>query len=211
VRRFGLESVESSVSWARYPEELLQLRRQNKPVLLLGWHSGVPYGLAAGLSKEGLQALFCVGPPPPFKVPPSLTFVATSGGGLERAEALHQTLAHLRKGGLVYLVADSPTLSENRATLWGREVSMSPGVGLLAKVTGAAIIPVATRWTKTGGIEIVCGDSLSSWETERELYEKVGDWFEQRFCSHPEELEQKYMMRWLYCPEDPTASQRKVD
>ena len=211
VRRFGLESVQSSVSWARYPEELVRLQQQGKPVLLLGWHSGVPYGLAAGLSAEGLQALFCVGPPPPFQVPSCLTFVATSGGGLERAEALHRTLAHLRQGGTAYLVADSPTLSENRVILWGREVSMAPGIGLLAKVTGATVIPVVTRWTKAGGIEIVCGDSLGFWQSEQELYEKVGGWFEQRFQDHPEELEQKYMMRWLYCPEDPKTNQRKVD
>ncbi len=210
VRRFGLESVQSSVSWARYPERIVQLQQQGKPVLLLGWHSGVPYGLAAGLSREGLKAVFCVGPPPPFKVPQGLTFVATSGGGLQRAEALHQTLAHLRQGGTAYMVADSPTMSENRVSLWGREVSLAPGIGLLTKVTGATVVPVVSRWTDAGGIELVCGDPLDFWQDERELYEQVGRWFEQRFRTHPEELEQKYMMRWLYCPEDPPASQRKA-
>ncbi|MCA9778174.1 MAG: hypothetical protein KC800_15715 [Candidatus Eremiobacteraeota bacterium] len=206
VRRFGLDCVQRSVCWSNFPDELVQLQRESKPVILLGWHSGVPYGLAAGLAQQGLQALFCVGPKPPFVVPEGLTFVATSGGDLARAEALHKTLLSLRAGGTIYMVADAPTSSENRVTMWGRAVSLAPGIGMLAKVTGATVIPVVSRWRENGGVELVCGESLPECRSEAELYQQIGLWFEQRFRSHPEELEQKYMMRWLYCAGDPGQS-----
>ena len=199
LKRFGLQSVSDLVDWVRLPEELLRWREQQKPVLLVGWHAGVPYGAAGGLLKKELETLFCVGPQPPFTVPPGLVFVTTDGSDQNRAEALHTTLGHLNRGGMVYLVADHPVFSTRRVAMWNREISMAPSLGMLARISGAVTVPMVSRWSSLGRIKLEHGEGLV-FSDETALYRELGAWFEKYFREHPEDLEPKFLMKLAFSP-----------
>jgi Bacterial lipid A biosynthesis acyltransferase len=201
VRRFGLEAAAELLDWARGPQELCHWHQTGQPLILVTWHSGAPYGVAAGLWKIGIKTLFLVGPPPPFPPPDGLTYVATEGDGLKRAEALHGALRHLRDGGAVYVVADHPTYSKTQVPMWGRQISFAPSIGMLARVSGAMVIPILSRWTPRGRIEIKYGDPFRYHQGgPDDLYRRVGEWFEAHFLAHPEELEPKYLMKLIFSP-----------
>ena len=94
VRRLGLPGLANLIDWENSPDDLRRWQGEEQPVLLVSWHCGPPYCVAAALLNMGLKGLFCVGPPPPFEVPHGLIYVPSRGGGLDRTQALHQTLQH---------------------------------------------------------------------------------------------------------------------
>ncbi len=199
LRRGGSPILEGLVGWARPPEQLHAWQQQGQAVLLLGWHAGPPFALAQALSQAGLSALFCVGPAPNYRLPPGIDYVATDGGAACRAEALHRAVQHLRQGKTVYLLADHPYLSSRRVSMLGREVSLSPSLGMLARLSRAHLVPVTARWLPGGRIQVEAYPGRLGHKLDEEsLYSELAAFFEHYLVTHPGELEEKFVAKLLF-------------
>jgi len=208
LRRGGSPILEGLVRWARPPEQLYLWQQQGQAVLLVGWHAGPPFALAQALSSAGLSALFCVGPTPNYRLPTGIDYVATDGGAACRAEALHRAVQHLRQGKTVYLLADHPYLSSRRVPMLGREVSLSPSLGVLARLAQARVVPVTARWLPRGCIEVEAyPERLAPQLDEEDLYAELAEFFGHYLSTHPGQLEEKFVAKLLFgAPEVSFAS-----
>lgn len=196
LRHFGSAILEGCVRWHTPPHELRERQHRQQATLLVGWHLGAPFALAQALSQEGLQALFCVGPPPGHRVPPGIEFVTSDGGLMQRSKALHQALHALKKGETVYVVADHPEISKQTVAMWGRPISLAPSLGMLARLGQAQVIPVISSWQRGGWMEVRHFDPLAA-ASEAEVFQEIGRFFEDYIRLHPALLEEKSLMKLL--------------
>ena len=200
LRWLGSSALAGLVEWKAQPDQLRLWQQRQEPVLLVGWHLGAPFALGQALSQAQLPAVFCIGPPPGHSAPAGIEFVPTDGDMLQKVRAFDTVLQALKAGQTCYLVADHPHRSRHRQKLWGRDISMSPGLGPMVEMTGAHLVPVVSRWIRHGRLQVeLYSELLPEGGCQSEAFAAVGAFFEDYLRSHPEELEMKFLMKYLAC------------
>jgi hypothetical protein len=191
VPRAGVDRLRSIVvadeSW----------KRVEPPAILVAFHTGASYALAAGLPD--LRAATLAIRDSPFYGAPRGHAVAFSGGGVEpRAAALLGAVRRLAAGGFVLLAVDRP---EGTATpplgCLGRRIHFRRGAFALARITGAPMVPVTARWEPRGqSIRLEAHAPLPTPAPppedgpsfEAALAESAARWLERDLRASPEQL-----------------------
>ena len=194
-------------------EPLVALHKDGRPRLVVSWHAGVGAGLPAGLARLGQTGLLLRedGRPERF----GLSHVRIGGGLANRAAAFQRAVRHLRGGGLVALYLDvdpwAPGAEPPHAFL-GRQVALPPGPAAMARLSGAAIIPVTPRWD-AGRVSFACHPPLAGAAgaagDDRSVTAALAAWWERWLRRHPGDLWPTSVRRLLAAPTvDVTARRR---
>jgi hypothetical protein len=110
----------------------------------------------------------------------SLQVVSTKGDAQARAAALHRALLHLRTGGLVALALDVAAGDGMETHCLGHPLRLARGAFVLARWTGAPIVPIAARWT-SAGIRVEAGSAVST-------PQEAAGWLERYLLESPSEI-----------------------
>lgn len=117
-------------------------------LILLVFHIGAQFGVAAAASRWGVPALRMRDLP--------LDDVDA------RARALKHAVDTVRAGGVVAAVVDGPGgASCDPVVCLGRQIVLRLGSFVIARVTGAPVVPVVARWTAAGQIAAWVGSPLA--------------------------------------------------
>jgi hypothetical protein len=173
IRLHGLDPLRSFVS-ATEP-----LGSMTGPRILATFHVGAMNALGPALERFASPVLaFRQGRL--FTPRPPLEIESTEGDEQHRAAMLHRALSHLREGGIVLVALDVvPGLGTETRCL-GHTLRLAPGAFVLARWSGAPIVPIAARWT-ADGIRIDAGEPVS---TPKE----AAAWLERYLLESPSEL-----------------------
>jgi lauroyl/myristoyl acyltransferase len=139
---------------------LEEARAGNKGALVISWHHGARAAVGPALHQLGMRALlFARRSWQPTVAPDSgpdaarIDFLAV-GEPRDRVMHLKRALEYLEGGGLVSIVVDG---GQGTAALEipfvGRRLSLRRGPAVLARLTGAPMIPVVATWASDGAIE----------------------------------------------------------
>jgi lauroyl/myristoyl acyltransferase len=202
----GFERLAPFVRWQN-PDVLRQFRVRKRPALLISWHVATPgYSIVAGLYRLGIPALFLVYKAPPVELPQGFEVCPTSGPPENRAIALKRALNHLKGGGLVFIAMDGRIGdTTHETTFLGRRFPLRRGPGILARLTGAPVLPVLARWQpRARRITITAYEPLpppicppeSGVLFEDALAAEAWRWFEHYLRATPEEVGIE-IPRWL--------------
>jgi hypothetical protein len=203
LRRRGLGVLRDLVD-ERSREALSRLSTLSGPRVAVTWHLGPPHGLLTALREAELPAMGVVRRPYAFTVEYA-RFVYTAGGPDARMAALWNATQYLRDGGIVVIAADG--LEGERTTAFtclGRRMSFGRGPFVLARLSGAVVLPTVSCWEPGGRIGVRVGTPLqvvrtaamSSEDYESALAVAAARWFEDYVTAHPTEL-RPHALRWL--------------
>ena len=184
VHQGGLAHLEASVDEGA--GTLQALAQLPQPTVLVTWHVGAMYGIGAALRRAGLSALILRGLP-----------LDTSR---DRTRALWQAIHHLRDGKIVVAMLDGPGgVSTAPVPCLGRRIVFRRGPFLLAKTTGAQLVPIVTSWERKQRIGVTLGDPLAAHVGDSRAEDSVehaqaaeaGRWLERYLAGAPDQM-------WLY-------------
>lgn len=133
------------------PQMAQALRQRKGPAILAFWHLGASFMMALGMQRIGVPGLIVArNPPPPWfrrAVSPEMRMAVTYNDPGKAVIALKMALDRLRKGGVVAMAVDgSQGQKDLTVSFLGRKISLSRGVAVLARLTGAPIIPCGVTW-----------------------------------------------------------------
>jgi lauroyl/myristoyl acyltransferase len=175
---------------------LLRLREAGRPVVIVSWHHGPPWGSAAALRRLGLAGLCPTTRPllPPGEADGPVRHWCVELGGPDAA-FLKEALAELERGGVVSMNLDWREPRGIPVTLLGRRARVAPGAAWLARHAGARLVPATRRWS-AGRIEVRFHEPLAEPELPREparafeqaLLQTAGAWFDAWLRANPETL-----------------------
>jgi lauroyl/myristoyl acyltransferase len=118
----------------------------SRPVVLATWHFGPPVGLAAAFDVLETRVLALARHRPPA-TGRGLDVVATGGSEQGRASALWRAVQHLKAGRQVLIAADGQGGERTtEVACLGRVVRLARGPFVLARLSGAPIVPLVPRW-----------------------------------------------------------------
>lgn len=174
-QRAGLAPLADLVQDAPVPHDLAKAGRGG--VILVAYHVGAHFGVGAALHRWQVPAL----------VLRSLPLADTD----LRARALKQAVDHLRTGGVTLAVIDGPGgASSGPVTCLDRRIVLRRGPLMLARVTGATVLPIVAHWTASGRILVRTGAPLradgAGASFEQALARAAAGWLEQHLLEHPE-------------------------
>ena len=119
-----------------------------------------------------------------------------------------ELIAAVRAGRLVCLLADRDLAGRGVPVRWaGRPITMPAGPALVARRTGAALIPIVCQFTPRG-MRIVYGDPVPHRPGRDGLVamvQEVADFFVQTIATQPEDW---HMMQPFFAAEDAATSTR---
>lgn len=129
----------------RGAEVLEPLREAKVPVVVAFWHFGVVRSTDTGLSKLGLPILVATSEPPRGPEPGFRFY--TVDGPEAGTRFLLSALKELKTGGIPALAADG-LVDDNspRFPFLRGEVAVPTGLAILARRSGARIVPATSRW-----------------------------------------------------------------
>lgn len=132
------------------PVRAQALRERKGPAIIAFWHHGATHMVSLGLQTIGVPAVV-IGAFMPggwFKrtVSPDMKFVL-SGDARQSAVALKMALDRLKQGGAVAVAVDgSSGPGSIEVPFMGRKFPIARGMAVLARLTGAPIIPALATW-----------------------------------------------------------------
>lgn len=198
VRRAGPAPIRSLV---RSGEGLAALR---PPLLLATFHAGAWNALGPALERLDrpvlvLRESLLYAPAPPVEV------AVTGGDEQRRAAAFQRALVALERGAFVVAALDMPAAPGVRTRCLGHSLELARGPLALARLSGAAMVPVVARWRRRG-IDVTAGPVIArasalrsdsgrergqaadpaGWEAG--LAAGVAEWLEAYLLASPEEL-----------------------
>lgn len=153
-----------------------RLPDRGRGLILVAFHVGAHFGVGAALRQWGVEAL-------------SLRELPLAGPEA-RARVLKHAIDHVRAGGTILAVLDGPGgASTGRVRCLGRDIVLRRGPLVLARVTGAPVVPVVARWTERGSIEARVGEPTAAGpDVEASLAGGAARWLEQHLLAHPHDL-----------------------
>jgi len=172
--------------------------RSRRPALFVEWHIGAVFGITATLHREGLDALVLRNLP-----------VQTAA---ERTRALGEALDSLRRGRPVVTLLDAPGgSSTGEVVCLDRRIVFRRGPFMLARVTGAPMYPVTSRWERDGRrtvlfhppLEAPAGVSAAAFEEA--LAARAAAWLDGYLRDAPEQIWPFTLYNFLAAP--PAAAQ----
>lgn len=180
------------------PVRARALRERKGPAIIAFWHHGATHMVSLGLQTIKVPAVV-IGAFMPggwFKraVSADMKFVL-SGDARQSTIALKMALDRLRQGGAVAVAVDgSSGPGQIEVPFLGRRFPIARGMAVLARLTGAQIIPVLASWIgKEWSIDFRIYealplpplDSLSADDWEREVVTTTVKHFEKVVCTFP--------------------------
>ncbi len=193
----GFEQLSALVRWhgAGY---LRERHARREPVILLAWHLGPYLAVAPGLHGLSIPALFIVKKKLP-EAPPGIEIYQALGDALLRGAALKGALDWLRSGGIVLIAGDG---RQGVGTLdiacLGRTLRFQRGPAVLARLSGAPLVPVVAEWDRAGrAINVTVHAPLpkpavsrdSAVDHDRAILTAAAVWFERYVRTAPGQLE----------------------
>ncbi len=172
-------------------EPLLDLLESNTPAIVVSWHMGPWLASSMAFEQLGVPVLFVVdrarerrtGPLEYFKLDGELP-----------ARFLKRALHRLTEGGVVGMAVDAPLGTLSPVSFLGCEIELPRGSAVLARMSGARLVPVAHRWIgRTGAIEVVFHEPIPepmAPRTDPDAYEEAlltatHRWFEDYLRTNP--------------------------
>jgi hypothetical protein len=203
IRRRGVSVVLDLVD-ARSCEKFGALNEIAGPRVAVTWHVGPPHGLLAAIRHLRMPALGVIRRRYEW-LDEHADLVCTGGASDERAAALWTATRYLNDGGVVVIAADG--LEGERTapfTCLGRRMSLGRGPFVLARLSGAVVVPTVSCWEPGGRIGVKVGTPLqigrapgmSNVDYENALAFAAARWFEEYILARPAEL-RPHSLRWL--------------
>ena len=195
LRRLGPEPMHRLMR-VRGAEGLLGLREAKVPVVVCFWHLGVIRAVEQALVRLGLP-LYLAGARVPLGPNPGFRYevVTDAVSGLR---FLKGALKELEQGGVPVVAVDgSAGAQSRRAPFFGRSLPVPPGLAILARSSGARVVPATSRWVGlSAGIEVTLHEPLpepassrtARLEWEQELLDGATAWYERHVRAHPEDM-----------------------
>jgi hypothetical protein len=152
------------------------------PLVIAGLHAGPFTGVGALLEQlPGEVLVLNYSPVARSRLVPC----AVGTDRWDRAAAFRRAIRTLRSGGFVYVMVDANELpSTIGVTMFGRPTRLARGAFALARITGAPIVPILTRW-QGARIEVVAGEPLAPGD-EVAMAHATAAWIEGVVRSSPE-------------------------
>jgi lauroyl/myristoyl acyltransferase len=180
VERVGVEALARLIRDAHI-EGLDGFDGEKRSGILLAWHVGAMFGVRAALHRAGVATLTLR----------DLPIQSTAA----RASALKRAVDHVRAGGLVIAVPDGPG-GENTGEVecLGRRIVLRRGPFMLARVTGAPLIPIVAKWEADGYISVRAARPLDRCSSpkvascEDELCRRAAQWLGEYLVAEPEQI-----------------------
>jgi hypothetical protein len=202
ARRYGVSAVTGLVD-AGCLGDLAVLKPPHPAAVLVTWHLGPAGAISAAFDRVGIDALAVVRRPL-AALDGRGAYVLAGGGEAERAAALWRAVRYLKDGGLVVIAADGLAGDRSRpVTFLGRRVLLARGPFVLARLSGAPLIPIVSGWTPEGQIRVQIGSTLDvgvppaageAFETAAAA--ATASWIEGRVVESPTDL-RPHTLRWL--------------
>jgi hypothetical protein len=159
----GAEALILPVDWRR-----LDALRGRGGVLLAGAHIGPSQAAAHCVARHCPDALFLFWNPHPGVTGAARLLAEPEA----RRWALVEAWQRLRDGGVVFWAADAGGAVRPLAVeMFGRPVRLSCAAATLARLSGAASLPIAAVWD-AGRIRVVTGDPLDPGTAGPEAWER---------------------------------------
>ncbi len=218
VKRVGFERLAPFVE-CHGAEHLRALRSSKQPAILISWHVGPFLAIASALYGLGIPTLFVI-KRQPRRLPTNFQVRETGRNALQRSLTLKHALEWLRAGGVVVIAGDG---KQGSATIerpcLGRKLPFQRGPAVLARLTGAPLVPVVAAWNRNGRTihvtihealprpDIPAGDGQAY---DRALLIEAAGWFERYIRSAPGELDPYRLREFARAPrvesvEDPAG------
>ncbi len=126
------------------------LRETKGPAIIAIWHHGATYMVPVGLQALGISALM-VGARAPgdwfWRIVSRETQLVKCSDEHDSPLSLKAALDRLRKGGVVIVAADGRSGKLGvKVPFLGRMLHVAKGIGVLARLSGAPIIPALAAW-----------------------------------------------------------------
>lgn len=208
LRRLILHDGIHRVAGLVLPDAIRRLRAAcaRRPLILLAWHVGPPSGVPAALVGAGVPALV-ITQGALLQGSPLLEVVPRKDGAAADAYFLKRAVERLRAGGVLALAPQGGGARAVEVRLLGRRARLRRGAAMLARTTGAPLLPIVSRWARGAtAIDLVIGEPLPRPVTddpvafERRILQSAADWVEARMRRSPEEI-RVLALRWLAeCP-----------
>jgi lauroyl/myristoyl acyltransferase len=147
----GLESIFPVVR-CRGGDFLREMHARGQPAILISWHIGAHfYTIVAGLHRLGVPAHF-LGQDFGKRLPPGFGILPPGKTLMDRALSVRRALQHLRQGGALVIALDGADGDSTfQASFMGRQVCLRRGPALLARLSGAPLIPIIQSWESWSG------------------------------------------------------------
>jgi lauroyl/myristoyl acyltransferase len=132
---------------------LQRMYARKQPAILGSWHWGAFFltTIVPALKSLGISALF-IGKDLKYRLPPDIELCDARGSLVDRVKAVKRAHEHLQAGGMVVIALDG---QEGDSTLevpcLGRRIRMRRGPAMLARLSGAPLIPITQNWEPYGG------------------------------------------------------------
>ncbi|MFB3855153.1 MAG: hypothetical protein ACE148_15205 [Vicinamibacterales bacterium] len=180
-RLHRLSAALGAVSGGQFLEAATKSRR---PSLFVEWHIGAAFGLSAVLHRDRLDALVLRNLP--------------VQSGNDRTRALATAVDCLRAGRPVVVLLDAPGGTATRPVdCLGRRIVFRRGPFMLARVTGAQMHPVVSRWRHDGRLDVAIHEALARPPSldrdsfEASLAETAARWLQRYLLANPDQI-------WLF-------------
>jgi hypothetical protein len=207
VRRKGLWGLAPFIRISG-EEYLCDLHEKKLPAVLVFGHNGPILGILAGLYRLNIPVLVVRKEyPVPYPIPPNISYCFTEGKLKGRAVALKLAIDRLRSGGFVLLALwGKGTSKKDAVEFMGRNAYFAPGFAIAARVSGAPVIPVSSRWAKGRKlIDLYFHDPLPRPDCppdagdifDRSLIKEAAQWLETGIRSTPGQTQVKQMHFFL--------------
>ena len=182
-------------------ETILGLREQGVPVVVIFAHVGAVRSVSAALAKLGLPVSVAAARRP-RRGGGDVRFHEV-GGAASGARFLREALRDLEAGRVVALAVDLPTPDQARhqVPFLGRSVPAAAGPAILARMAGARVVPMTSRWLGASErIEVTVHPPLpvpAEADFEAALTGSAMRFFEGYVRANPGEVRKQYLERFL--------------
>ena len=170
-------------------------RLEPRTILVTG-HLGAQHLLALALDQLGIRRT-TVRWSPWHEVGNAERNAVVAGGLGTRTRALLDAIAEIEAGGHVVTTIDGGYGAAVPVRVFGRHLDLGLGAFVIAKRTGARIVPLSASWE---GSRVVC-DLGKAIETP----EEAAAWLESHLRSAPDQISLALLRRLLLGPPDGTA------
>jgi 1-acyl-sn-glycerol-3-phosphate acyltransferase len=187
---FSAARVADLVRW-RDPSVVARLK--HGPAIVVIWHVGPTTSvILPALMRAGVPALAVVFRAGAVRAVPGIDFASAWDAPFRTMRA---AVRRIRAGGVVVIAVDATTGTHTPYVEAGqRRIRFRRGAFMLARMTGAPIVPAAAMWTSRGTpLTIVTGDPIvppaaPSVDFERDAAQALADWLERFLIQSPERL-----------------------
>jgi len=205
----GLDPIFVLVKTVR-AESFRQLWSAGTPIVVVGWHQGPARAASLALRKLGIPTLFAIRSA--NREPDrdgDIVRYAHLNGTADDARFLKRAHRALLDGSVVGLHIDWLRDTGEEAHILGRSVRVGRGAVVLARITGARLVPVTRRFLgSTGYVEVTLHAPIADADLdpaagpafEHALLERAVAWFEASIRSDPGSLRLEQMMWLLEAP-----------